>query len=274
MTLAILYFIITAIQFWASDYLKLVLMTEEHIVSIAFTFTCVSAPTLGIILGGCSLSKAGGPQTMKAIVICLFYSIGAMIFSLPIPLANDVYYFTGFRWFVLFFGGAMVPIITGIIITSVPHDVRSSGNSVSNFMSNLIGYLPAPFIYGFISKFSSETHPRLAMLITMNFSSVGLLFISLAVYFKYQQTKEKKVSLRRSHLSSDLGAHAAMIANLWGNKNIENQNDDAKVIDDVCKSINKDNSSFYLEENENESTQMKKNLLETKKETEKNLNDD
>ena len=95
--------------------MKTALGTPDNQVSIAFTFTCVSAPTLGILLGGYSLSKAGGPESIKSIVICFFFSIGAMLSSLLIPLANTVWVFIGFKWFVLLFGGAMVPIITSII---------------------------------------------------------------------------------------------------------------------------------------------------------------
>jgi len=60
------------------------------------------------------MSKVGGPSELKSILICLVYSIGAFLCSLPIPLANDIFYFTGLFWFCLFFGGAMVPILTGI----------------------------------------------------------------------------------------------------------------------------------------------------------------
>jgi len=115
MALAILYFIITAIQFWGSDYLKTVLYTPDNQISIAFSFTCISAPTLGIILGGITLDKVGGPETFKSIIIGLFYSLAALVCALPIPIANNVFYFTGILWLVLFFGGAMVPILTGIL---------------------------------------------------------------------------------------------------------------------------------------------------------------
>lgn len=114
MTLSIIFYIITAVQFWAPDYLKEVLKSDENLVSIAFTFCCISAPTTGVILGGYSLSKVGGPTKIKAILVCLIYSAGAFLCSLPIPLANDIFYFTGLFWFCLFFGGAMVPILTGI----------------------------------------------------------------------------------------------------------------------------------------------------------------
>ena len=93
--------------------MKNVLNTPENIVSVAFTVTCISAPTLGIIIGSFSLSKAGGPQSNKSTIICLLFSIGGTICSIPIPFAEEVYSFTGLLWIILFFGGAMVPIITG-----------------------------------------------------------------------------------------------------------------------------------------------------------------
>ena len=71
---------------------------------------------MGVILGGFSLSKAGGPNNLKAIIICLLFSIGAFLCSLPIPLTENFWVYVGLFWFVLFFGGAMVPILTGIMI--------------------------------------------------------------------------------------------------------------------------------------------------------------
>lgn len=111
--------------------MKEVLKSDENLVSIAFTFCCISAPTTGVILGGYSLSKVGGPSKLKSILVCLVYSIGAFLCSLPIPLANDIFYFTGLFWFCLFFGGAMVPILTGIF-TFIRHynNINSTGNKI------------------------------------------------------------------------------------------------------------------------------------------------
>ena len=115
-------------------------------------------------------------------------------------------------------------------------------------MSNLIGYLPAPFVYGIISKYTSIDYPKLAMMITLYTSFLGVVFISAGVYFKYKKNKLTKSS-RKSIVKSDLSTHANLIANLWGNKIIENED---KLIDEVKTDEDNlmDNTSFYLDNNE------------------------
>lgn len=130
-------------------------------------------------------------------------------------------------------------------------------------MSNLLGYLPSPFIYGFISTKTSNSYPRLAMLITMNVSFLGVIFMLLAVYFKCKEKKDTQYIPRKSRTKSELTQQASIIANLWGNENMENEE-----FEEECKENDKktsqtlDSPSFLLLGNE----ESNKNLLE-KKET-------
>jgi len=54
-------------------------------------------------------------------------------------------------WLVLFFGGFLLPPVTGIMLNSVEDYKRTSANSLANLAYNLFGYLPAPTFYGLIS---------------------------------------------------------------------------------------------------------------------------
>jgi hypothetical protein len=49
------------------------------------------------------------------------------------------------------FGAFILPTITGIMLNSVPENMRPQANSLAVLAYNLLGYLPAPFLYGFIS---------------------------------------------------------------------------------------------------------------------------
>jgi hypothetical protein len=53
-------------------------------------------------------------------------------------------------WFLLFFGGAVLPSITGIMLNTIDGNLKTTANSLANLSYNLIGYLPAPFVYGAI----------------------------------------------------------------------------------------------------------------------------
>jgi hypothetical protein len=50
--LCVLYFTVTGIQFWISNYLETVLGEPRHKVNIVFSIVSITAPTIGCVLGG------------------------------------------------------------------------------------------------------------------------------------------------------------------------------------------------------------------------------
>jgi sugar phosphate permease len=70
MAISSLYFIITGIQFWVSDYLMNVLNVSQETVFIAFAVSCVSGPTIGVIVGGVIVHKIGGYRSPRALPLC------------------------------------------------------------------------------------------------------------------------------------------------------------------------------------------------------------
>jgi hypothetical protein len=87
---------------------------------------------------------------------------------------------------ILFFGGAIIPVIQGIMISSLKQDLRAAGNSISNIFQNLLGFLPAPFVYGIIYENTKNTQPKLAMIIILSYSLIGVIFIGLTMIFRYK----------------------------------------------------------------------------------------
>lgn len=226
--ISILFFIITAVQFWVTDYLKNVLKIDERTVSISFMTTCITAPTFGIILGGYLATKLKSNDSMLSLSSCVVLAVFALTFSIPIPFIQDIYSFSVLLWLILFCGAAIMPILTGIIISSVPYNLRANGNSLSNFFANLIGYLPAPFIYGIISKNYKEKYPKLALSVTLFSSSIGIIFLLLSCYFKSKYYKEQELlkddqNQELKKKTSEISKHASLLATYWGNKQIENQ---------------------------------------------------
>jgi len=73
-----------------------------------------------------------------------------MCCALPLPFLNDFDTFAGLIWFLLFFGGAILPSLTGVMLNTVNINQKTTANALANLCYNLFGYLPAPFIYGMI----------------------------------------------------------------------------------------------------------------------------
>ena len=194
-------------------------------VNIIFIVTCITSPTLGIILGGFLATKTANSKSSS--YLCVFLGLLAFGVSVPIPLTDNIYIFTSLLWLVLFFGAAIMPMLTYIIISSIPPNLRARGNSLSNFFANLIGYLPAPFVYGFISGQFKSSHPRLAITIVLYSSLVGVIFMAISCFFKERNIDEKSLlltkKLKEFNKTSDLSYHASLLATIWGNKNIDNE---------------------------------------------------
>lgn len=55
-----LYFVITGLQFWITDYLIIVLKLPESQAFIAYSVLCISAPTTGVLIGGIVIHNLGG----------------------------------------------------------------------------------------------------------------------------------------------------------------------------------------------------------------------
>jgi MFS transporter, Spinster family, sphingosine-1-phosphate transporter len=161
-----------------------------------FVVVCVTGPVLGIIVGGSIVQKyAGGYEGKHSITFSLVFALLAFLSSIPIRFLDGPAAFGITLWAVLLFGGAVIPNVQGIMISSLKSDLRAAGNSVSNIMQNLIGFLPAPLIYGFIFERTKDSDPKLAMCVTLYYSSVGVLFIALAFYYrnyKYGFGNERK----------------------------------------------------------------------------------
>lgn len=152
LALSLLYFIISGIQFWITDYCQTVLMIEPKKVFFFFSLTCITAPTAGVGVSGWLIHKCGGYSSPKALKMCSLFAVGALLSSLPVPFIDSYFPFQLCLWLLLFFGGFIVPSATGILLVSVKPNERTIANSVANFAYNIVGYLPSPFLYGIVQE--------------------------------------------------------------------------------------------------------------------------
>jgi len=126
-----------------------ILHFQEHLVFVTFSIACITGPTAGVFVGGIITHKLGGysdPKSFSAVCLCGFLTT---LVGIPIPFLDNYYIITPLLWLLLFFGGFMMPALTGIIISSAPARLKTLSNSFAFFCYNMLGYLPAPFIYGF-----------------------------------------------------------------------------------------------------------------------------
>lgn len=172
LTLCSLYFIITAIQFWISDYMINIMLMNKNKVFVLFIIISTTAPTLGLILGGKVSEKIGGYTGPNALPYCLVNSVIATMCGIPIPFLENTKIIIPLFWLMLFFGAAMQPTLMGLMISSIPQKLRNLGNAFAQFVFNLIGYLPSPILYGWINSLDKSKLNRTAQQMGHDFDCV------------------------------------------------------------------------------------------------------
>ena len=127
-------------------------------------------------------------------LFCLIFAIFASIFAFFVPLTRNINLFIFLLWLVLFFGGAIVPTMTGITISVLPMNLQGSGNSLQSLISNLFGYLPAPYVYGVFSDIF-EDNGKFGMMFNMYYSFVGVGLLGIATFIRFKQKDEVKLDI-------------------------------------------------------------------------------
>ena len=182
LAMSILIYIITGVQYWVTDYLDAILgIKSQKDRLFLFTIACFTAPVLGVLIGTEIKNKFCQQNMRKSLLFCSILGILGAICSIPVPITLSLFYFIIFMWLVLFFGAGIVPILISIIINSVPEEHMASANSLTNLLTNALGYLPAPYVYGILSDISGDLGV-LGMKVTMWISIAGMFFLCLATY--------------------------------------------------------------------------------------------
>lgn len=169
-----LLFIITGIEFWITDYMTTILHQDVDKVFITFAVVCITAPTLGVLIGGYVIENLGGYTDKRALQTCFHFSVVAGCCGLPLPLINSFWVFTTLMWFTLFFGGSIMPGLTGILLSTIDNATKEASNSITHFCYNLIGYLPAPVLYGIVCNITGGKKSRWGLVMLMSFTIIGM----------------------------------------------------------------------------------------------------
>ena len=209
LTLCILYFIVTCIQYWTSDYMLVALEVKEETKRLyAFSIVCLTSPTCGLLISGLIIDKIGGYSNKYSLIFSLIVSILSIVPAILLPLVNSLLYYAILLWIILFFGGSLLPPIQGITIVCLPKKLQGSGTSFVIFFYNLLGYLPAPFAYGFLKDyFNDKNDPkkgsRMAQKITIWITFLAGITIGIATIFRFSKDEKYNKIMGRDKTKSN-----------------------------------------------------------------------
>ncbi len=99
-------------------------------------------------------------------------------------------------WMLLFLGGSVMPGLTAIMLNAAPIAYKEVANSLTYFCYNIIGYLPAPVIYGLIRTYTGGDESIWGLAFIMSISLFGVLFLRFA---RKQRNKDEEEMENQKH---------------------------------------------------------------------------
>lgn len=114
----VLFYVISGILFWTTDYFIDVIEVEKNDVTVAFGLTSITAPVFGAI-ASIPLESKIGFNSKYTLPACLVVSLICYAFAFFIPLYETMWGIIVHIWFLLFFGGMLLPITNGRLLSLV-----------------------------------------------------------------------------------------------------------------------------------------------------------
>ena len=200
LSLTCIYFIVTGIQFWITKYLIEILNVEPIVVNVIFAIISITAPLSGVLFGGTLSDKYGGYKgkyETKALQMCTAFGILAFFFGLPMGFMFQITYLSILLRTFLFFGAAIIPIGTGVMISCVPKDCQATSSSISQLVFNLLGYFSSPMVTGFImDRFEDEKEGFIwGMRLVFFWVIFALFFIWASYIVSYRKSKRNNYEI-------------------------------------------------------------------------------
>lgn len=72
-----------------------------------------------------------------------------------------------------------MPALMGYMISSLKKNKRAFGNGIAMLIQNLVGYLPAPLLYGYLNQLGSGQESRNGMIMLTFWTLWGIFFLVL-----------------------------------------------------------------------------------------------
>ena len=266
------FFGMRVIQFYADKFMELVLGVDKNVKFIYFIILCVAGPILGVLIIGIVMQKIGGYGSRNGMIFIIILNIIASFISILITLTLNTFISLGAAWIYLFCLAAVTPLQGGVVIASLPKELKGNGYSINMFFLNGLGSFPSSYIFALICDFIRDNYDesnmryRTTIRVTMFYNFFGLLLIILA-------------GIVRFRIKGDLGSEQKeeFIEENKDENKVDDENKEDKVDEENKEEKIDDNQ--YKEENQNDNENKNESLNdddnENKEENkEESINDD
>ena len=283
----IAFFGMRIIQFYADKYMEVVLNVEPEAKHVYFIVLCITGPIFGVLIVGVIMQKIGGYGSRKGMILIIILNAIAAFVSLLFTATLNTFVSLASAWIYLFCLAAVTPLQGGVIIASLPKELKGNGYSVNMFFLNALGSFPSSYVFALICDFikdnfdDSNMRYRTSMRIVMFYNFVGLLLIIIAGIFRFRikgdldigQKDENKQQIKDENKEQNKEENNRLINNdeiKEDNKEeikVENKEEKKEEINEENKDENKeeikepnkeDNKEENMEENKEENIEENK----------------
>jgi hypothetical protein len=257
--------------------------TNEITFFYYYSLTTILAPSLGSLIGGAICNKyLGGYESKNSIWLILFFGTTSVIFITLARLSADFNYLIAYIFGYFFSVSAFLPTISGYIINSLHKELKGFGSSFDSLITNVLGKLPSPIIYGIINDRYKKENPKYAWNKSLMIFYIGTVFIYLTCLFKWRINNKKgkykhnvvKQTMKDAYTfnRSSLIKAEKPVPKFNNAKKIQNAPTEMKAIENEEK---KTHSKFLKKSISNKKFLLNKLQQKQQKENdEKNINDD
>ena len=190
----------TALHYWLNDYIRNALNVHNaRDIFFGYTFVNLLSPVIGIFANSAMTYCFGSYESKNASCGLLVFHLITCLFGVSLITVDSLVPFCLCLLMYFIFSSAALPMIQGILISSVPLHAKGTSFGFSNVFSTFFISGPAPVVYGIINDHYKNSSRKLGMVFLMSLCCSGLVFIAVMHMFRVErlrkEEKEKEVVL-------------------------------------------------------------------------------
>ena len=203
------FFGMRVIQFYADKFMELVLDVDKNVKFIYFIILCISGPILGVLIIGIIMQKIGGYGSRNGMILIIILNAIASFISILITATLNTFISLGSAWIYLFCLAAVTPLQGGVVIASLPKELKGNGYSINMFFLNGLGSFPSSYVFALICDFIRDNYDesnmryRTTMRVVMFYNFFGLLLIILAGIVRFRIKGDLNVDQKKEIKEED-----------------------------------------------------------------------
>ena len=203
------FFGMRVIQFYADKFMELVLDVDKNVKFIYFIILCISGPILGVLIIGIIMQKIGGYGSKNGMILIIILNTIASFISILITATLNTFISLGSAWIYLFCLAAVTPLQGGVVIASLPKELKGNGYSINMFFLNGLGSFPSSYVFALICDFIRDNYDesnmryRTTMRVVMFYNFFGLLLIILAGIVRFRIKGDLNVDQKKEIKEED-----------------------------------------------------------------------